>query len=268
MPEAFTPSAPPDQAHGLRRLFASSRVRLVPVVANPNPGFGGVLLERLCTALAEQGAHTLLVDASEGAAAPNELAVMGLAACIEPLSPQLSYLVARGLPLRFVDNRGSTAPFLQAAIDAAPQADVVLVHASASELARLFARQTLEPVVRPLLLADDHPASVTQAYAAMKLLVQRAQLKVHHLLLSAAPHSPRAERIAQQLEKCADLFLGAVLHDWAQVDPASAPHDPIPLALHRLVRTLLQGAADTDPMPAALPPVALWQRAPAAMALN
>ncbi len=108
---------------------------------------------------------------------------------------------------------GSTAPFLQAVADAAPQADVVLVHASASELCRLFARGTDcrargDDRCGPLLLADDRPASVTHAYAAMKLLTQRAGLVVHDLLLGAAPHSPRAERIAMQLATCADDFLG------------------------------------------------------------
>ena len=123
---------------------------------------------------------------------------------------------------------GSTAPFLQALADAAPHADVVLVHAPATELCRLFARSAelaaqrrRQRLVRPLLLADDRPASVTHAYAAMKLLTQRAGLVVHDLLLGAAPNSPRAERIAMQLATCADDFLGAVLRDWVRLDPAS-----------------------------------------------
>ena len=31
----------------------------------------------------------------------------------------------------------------------------------------------IETIPRPVLLASDHPASVTHAYASMKLLVQR-----------------------------------------------------------------------------------------------
>jgi NAD(P)-dependent dehydrogenase (short-subunit alcohol dehydrogenase family) len=237
--------SPPDQAHGLRRLFAQAGVRLVPVVANPHMAFGGVLLERLCTALADQGARTLVVDASERAPAPHELAVMGLAECIEALSADVSYLAARTLPLRYLDTHGSTAPFLQAVIDAAPQCEVVLVHAGASELSRLFARQTLATQVRPMLLADDHPASVTHAYAAMKLLALRAKTMVFHLLLGAAPASPRASRIAEQLASCADTFLGALLHDWALVDPASHAAEAPPPGLRRLARSMLL------PMPAA-----------------
>ncbi len=250
MRESLSHPQPLDQADGLRRLFAHARVRYVPVVSNPNVAFGGVMLERLCTAFAEHGKHTLVVDASERASAHAEMALLDLSACIETLSPQVSYLAARGLPLKFVDANGSTHSFLQAVADAAPQADVVLVHASASELCRLFARGGQLHPVRPLLLADDRPASVTHAYAALKLLTQRAGLVVHDLLLGAAPQSPRAERIAMQLATCADDFLGAVLRDWVQLDPASSAHEPATPALRRLVREMLK-AELPDELPAA-----------------
>jgi len=239
--------APPDQAHGLRRLFANAGVRLVPVVANPHMAFSGVILDRLCSALADEGARALVVDASDSAPAPDELAVMGLVECIEALSPEVSYLAARGLPLHYVDSHGSTAPFLQAVVDAAPHCDVVLVHAGASELSRLFARQTLTTQVRPLLLADDHPASVTHAYAAMKLIALRARLMVFQLTLCAAPASPRASRIAEQLASCADTFLGALLHDWAIVDPAWHAAEAPPPGLRRLARAMLVPAPAADP---------------------
>jgi hypothetical protein len=230
--------APLDQADGLRRLFAHARVRFVPVVSNPHVAFGGVMLERLCTAFGEHGLHTLVVDAGEHSPAHAEMATLEMAECIEALSPQVSYLAARGLPIKFVDTHGSTAPFLQAVSDAAPHAEVVLIHAAATDLCRLFARSE----ARPLLLADDRPASVTHAYAAMKVLTQRAGLIVHDLLLSAAPSSPRAERIAMQIASCADDFLGAVLRDWVQIDPASDAHEAPAPALRRWAREILQPA--------------------------
>ena len=247
---------PLDQADGLRRLFAHKRVCMVPVVSNPNVAFGGVMLERLCTAFAEHGKHTLVIDASERASAPFEMAAIDLSACIEQLSPQVSYLAARGLPLRHVNAAGSTASFLQAAMQAAPNCDVLLVHASASDLCRLFMRSADTHSVRPLLLADDRPASVTHAFAAMKLLTQRAGLVVHDLLLGAAAHSPRSERIAMQLATCADDFLGAVLRDWVQIDPATDAREAPTPELRRLVREQLKSAL-FDPTPAeAAPPAA------------
>lgn len=256
MQELISRPMPLDQADGLRRLFAHKRVCMVPVVSNPNVAFGGVMLERLCTAFAEHGKHTLVVDASERASEPFEMAAIDLSACIEPLAPQVSYLAARGLPLRHVNAAGSTASFLQAAMQAAPGCDVLLVHASASDLCRLFMRSADTTSVRPLLLADDRPASVTHAFAAMKLLTQRAGLVVHDLLLGAAAHSPRSERIAMQLATCADDFLGAVLRDWVQIDPATDAREAPTPELRRLVREQLKSAL-FDPTPAeASPPAA------------
>ncbi len=238
MHDAVDSPYPTDQAHGLRQMFAHARVCHVPVVANPHVAFGGVMLERLCTAFGELGAHVLVVDAADRAPAPKEMAALDLSECVEMLSEQVSYLAARGLPVRYVDAQGSTASFLQAVCDAAPHADVVLVHATESDLCRLFARSE----ARPLLLADDRPSSVTHAYAAMKLLTQRAGLVVHDLMLCAAPSSPRAERIAMQIATCADDFLGAVLRDWVQVDPASDAREAPTSALRRWARdALMQG---------------------------
>jgi flagellar biosynthesis protein FlhG len=236
MYDDYQSSFPADQADGLRRMFAHARTRFVPVAANPNMAFGGVMLERLCTAFSEQGAQVLVVDAADRSPAPAEIAQIDLSECVEQLSPQVSYLAARGLPIRYVNAQGSTASFLQAVADAAPHADVVLVHANESDLCRLFVRTE----ARPLLLADDRPASVTHAYAAMKLLTQRAGLVVYDLLLCAAPSSPRAERIAIQLATCADDFLGVVLRNWLHVDPASNARDPVPTALRAWARETLQ----------------------------
>ena len=267
MQEPVSRPMPLDQADGLRRLFAHNRVCMVPVVSNPNVAFGGVMLERLCTAFAEHGKHTLVVDASERASEPFEMALLDLSACIEKLSPQVSYLAARGLPLRHVNPAGSTAAFLQAAMQAAPTCDVLLVHASASDLCRLFARTAEATSVRPLLLADDRPASVTHAFAAMKLLTQRAGLVVHDLLLGAAKHSPRSERIAMQLATCADDFLGAVLRDWVQIDPACDAREAPTPELRRLVREQLKSAlGDAAPAQVAPPAAARAATQPASAA--
>ena len=246
---------PLDQADGLRRMFAR-RPRVVAVASNPHVGFAGVLLERLTTALSALGLSTLMVDAAENAPAPHEYAALDLSVCVETLSEQVSYLAARGLPLRHVDARGSCAGFLQAACDAAPWADVLLVHAPASELSRLLTGRAL----RPLLLAADHPTSVTHAYAAMKLLAARNGLMSYDLLMACDPHSPRRDRIAPQLADTADRFLGAVLHDWTPVDPASDTQDLPTPDLLRLAQGLVQadderllGAAAVAPRSASTP---------------
>jgi flagellar biosynthesis protein FlhG len=225
----------PDQADGLRRLFAGSATQFIAVAANPEVAFAGLALERLAAAALALGSdperRVLVVDAAAGT--PQEMAALDLEACVEPIAERLDYLAARGLPLRHVDARGSCEGFLDALRQAAPRCGVVIVHAPAGELGRLFARRS----ARPLLLAADHPASVTSAYANMKLLAQRHGLMAFDLLLVAASDSPRSSRIAQQLAATADRFAGAVLRDWAAIDPAA--RGELPPALRRLAQALL-----------------------------
>jgi hypothetical protein len=238
-----------DQAAGLRQMFAGACARFVAVVSNPHVACGGVMLERLSTAFAERGARVLVVDAGERAGAPGEMAMVDLGACVERLSPQVAYLAARGLAIRFVDAAGSTRAFLERAAEAAPGCDVVIVHAPASEICRMFAARRDAAAIGaadlacPIVVADDRPPSVTHAYAAMKLLAQRAGLVVSELLLGAAPSSPRADRIAAKLAGCADNFFAGVLRDWARVDPAGDPCEPPSPALRRIAAARFENHA-------------------------
>jgi flagellar biosynthesis protein FlhG len=227
---AFSQGGPLDQADGLRRLFAARRVRHLALVHNPFVAYAGVAIERLTSAFAALGQHTLVVDAADSARAPHEMAPIDLSACVEPLSAEVSFLAARGLPMRYVDTRGSTAAFLAALDDAAPRAGVVLVHAGASDLARLFTGRA----VRPMLLADAGAESLTEAYAGMKVLAQRQGLLAYDLLVVGAAESPRTAKLARRIAECGDRFLGAALHDWAAIDPADAPQAPVGSALARL----------------------------------
>lgn len=248
--QARQAAGPVDQAHGLRRLFSSPTMRCIPVVSNPSMAFSGLLLERMCSAYVEQGLRVLIVDAGENARAPAELTSFDVAEGIEVLSPQVGYLAAQGLALRYVDASGSTSGFLDVLVEAAPDTDVLLMHASASELARTFARRVQElqaGSLRPLVLCDEQPEAVTHAYAAIKLLSQRAGLMAHDLLICAPQDSARAALLAERVARCADDFLGAVVHDWVVVDPAETAEDAPSLRLRRLAREQL-GCALPQPL--------------------
>lgn len=238
---------PADQASGLRRLFAGKRRVLVPVAANPFvPGVQAVL-ETLSAALAAQGRQVLVVDTASTAPAPHETALFDLAAGVERLHEQVSYLAARGVPLAHVDTHGSAAAFVDAAFEAAPQADVMLLHADPTDLARMLGRREL----RPLLLGADRPESIKHAYACCKLLAQRCGLMTFDLVLSARAGSRRVPAIAERLASCADAFLGAVLHDWAVVDPVYDPLAAHDVGLARLLaaQLALGGSARPGPSP-------------------
>jgi len=216
---ATSSPVPLDQADGLRRMFAGPRCQVLALVANPHVAFGGVALDRVAARLAALGRDVLVVDAAAGAPAPPELALLDLAAGIERLADRVSYLPARGLPMRHVDTRGSAAGFVDALLAAAPRTGALLLHADAAELARMLVRRA----ARPLLLAADHPESLKHAYAGAKLLVHRTGLATFDLLLAAGAHSPRAGGIVRSLAQCLDHFLGALLCDVALVDPAADP---------------------------------------------
>ncbi|MCC6249814.1 MAG: flagellar biosynthesis protein [Rubrivivax sp.] len=224
---ATSASVPLDQAEGLRQLFSRrgrGGRRVIALAANGHVAHNAVVLDRVASTLSVLGRQVLVVDAALSAPAPHELARIELAAGLEPMMPGVAYLPARGLPLQYVDTRGSAARFIEALFDAVPSADVVLLHAEAADLARLLVRTE----ARPLLMAADHPESLKHAYASCKLLTQRTRLATYDLLLAASARSPRISSIVASLRGCADSFLGALVHDWALVDPAL----PAPLAAH------------------------------------
>ncbi len=246
--------APLDQADGLRRLFAGRRLAVMPLVANPFIGFPGLVLDRLAAVLAAQGRSVLVVDAAATSPPPSELARMDLAAGIEAVSPGVSYLPAAGLPMAYVDTRGCAGRFIDALHRAAPQAEVLLLHAEAQDLSRVLKRRA----ARPVLLAPDHPEGIKHAYAGAKLLAGRSGLLTFDLLLAAHARSPRLTAIRDSLAGCCEGFLGAVLCHTALVDPAGHPEAAADPALQELLSAQLTldadgPAADAVPARPALP---------------
>ena len=241
-----------DQADGLRRLFARTGCVVLPLVSNPHVPASGVAVERLTAVLALQGRKTLVVDAGETSPPPDEASVLGLAPCIEHLSPTIAYLAAKGLPRRYVDTRGSAAHLLDELTRLVPDAQAVLLHANAADLVRLCTGRML----RPMVLGSEDPESVKHAYAGMKLLVQRSGWRSFDLVLMGPDRSERMTSIATTFGECADQFLGASLHDWAGIDELAPPHQPPGAALRRLVADHFHaerrgGAASWQPDPAA-----------------
>ncbi|MBL8324327.1 MAG: flagellar biosynthesis protein [Rubrivivax sp.] len=217
-----------DQAEGLRQMFAdrAGARQVLALAANAHVTHSALALDRLAAGLSRLGRQVLVVDAADSAPPPHELSRLELTAGVELLRPGVAYLPARGLPLQFVDARGSAARFVEALFEAVPSADVVLLHAEAGDLARALARR----VARPLLLAADHPESLKQAYASCKLLKQRTGLATFDLILLASARSPRIAGIVNSLRGTADGFIGALVGQWALIDPA-APAQPLDGAL-------------------------------------
>lgn len=240
-------TSPSDQADGLRRLFAGRAKRYVALASNPLVPFHGVAIERLAAACTMLGHHVLVVDAAETAPRADEACAIDLALGVQPIAPTVSYLAAGGLPLRFVDARGSCARLLDELSQQIQRPDVILVHAGASDLTRIFQSRQ----IRPLLMTADHPASVKHAYASMKTMAARSGWMSADLLV-VNPPTRRVPAIATGFARCADQFLGVAVAGWEPVDPACTPGDRPEPTLTALVAAQLgqdEGAL-AAPMPA------------------
>ena len=231
--------APRDQAHGLRQLFAGADPRFVALVHNPQVPGAGAVIERLCAAFAGQGLHTLVVDAADSASPAHELATVDLSACVERLSSHVSYLAARGLAMHYLDNRATLTGFLDALRGAAPHADLVLLHAGALDLRRMFVGRTPSPV----LMVSHRAETLTHAYTSMKLLSQRLGVLAYDLVLVGDVAPRRARCLADRLTECADHFLGAALRHLAVLDPLASPQALPSADLIRLAAAQAAGKA-------------------------
>ncbi len=215
----------PDQAHGLRRLYAKQRARPVVLVHNPQVVYAAVAIEQLVWALSAQGLHTLVVDAASSARPASPAALNHLSSCIEVLRPGVSYLAAQGLPVRFAQAQGQVPAFIDQLRVAASVDDVVLIHADAADLALMFGAQPLRPVV----LVDAANDSVCTAYGSLKSLAQQVPMTTFDCLMVGPASARPPARIASCLASCGARFLGASLRHWTSIDPmdAALAHDAL-----------------------------------------
>jgi hypothetical protein len=207
------------------RNRTSHAVRFVPLVANSQVLCIDEVLEGLASAWIALGRNPLIVDAASTSPVAPAAAALDLGACVQTFAGSAAYLAAGDLPRRHVDTHGSAARLLTELQRAAPHADTIVVHADATDLARIFKHRQAQP----LLMAVDEPESLKQAYAGWKWLSMRCEW-VNARLLVAQASSERADQIAQTLAHCADQFMGAALVGWSTIDKRDA-HAPRPQLL-------------------------------------
>ena len=225
--DPFSPADPAgalsDQAQGLRSLFASRQALWVPVVSNPFVKGSGAVMEHLVAACESQGARVLVVDAGEDSPPASPLTALDLHEGMELLSERIAYLPARGLIRRHVGEDGTAQGLLDALRQAAPGAEVTLLHAPASELARLCVGHLMRPVV----LSSDQVEAIKHAYASAKYLKQRLQWSTFDLGVVSTSTTSRLEGLVDHFSACADRFFDAVLSHWFAVNPAAPSDTPV-----------------------------------------
>lgn len=211
------PFGPLDGMHHGACRATSCAVRFVPLVANAEILGIDDVMNRLAAAWVALGRHPLIVDAASTSPMAPTASALDLGPCVQARSRDVSYLPAGGLPRRYVDTHGSAARLLHEIQRSVPHADTIVVHADATDLARIFKHRQAQP----LLLAVDEPQSLKQAYAGWKWLSMRCGWMQARLIVVQAS-SERAEQIARTLAACAEQFMDASLIDWAMLATADA----------------------------------------------
>jgi flagellar biosynthesis protein FlhG len=209
-----------DQAASLRRLVRRGPVRVIGVAS----GKGGVgktnVAVNLATALAMSGRETLLLDADLGLA--NVDILLGL-----ETGPNLSHVLEGYCSLEQTIVRGPAglrvipaasgirrmaqlsaveqAGLIRAFSDLDHAFDVLIVDTAAgiSESVLIFARACQEVVV----VVCDEPASITDAYALIKVLHRDNGVNSFRVLANMATSSAEGRHLFAKLARVADRFL-------------------------------------------------------------
>lgn len=203
-----------DQADGLRRLFATDRLRVVALLpALPGAGASAIALD-LGAALAAAGREVLLVGtglpARSGAFAP--AAASGPVAGLRRLAAQA---FAADWPAFVAGN------------------DFVVIDGDGPALAqgRLLPADRLDMVV----VVNRDPDSITAAYAIAKRVAAQWPRQRLHVLVNRARSDREARAIHANMTRVAQRHLGVAV-GYA----GSVPEDPALALAHRTGRTLAE----------------------------
>jgi len=228
-----------DQAAGLRRMLAHTRLRVLPLASTLERGAQAVLALHLGAALSQLGQRVVLLDASRGDLAQ----VMGLRPRHELLhllqgerdfdevvleGPDGLRLVpaARGVEAMTKDDAGGWSELFGAFAGLRDPADLVLVNCPAGE-ARTACR--IAGGAHEVVLALETGAqAVTGAYALMKAALRSDGQRRYRLLFNEVPEGVDPAPLHARMEEAARRFLGGELNLGGALprEPALAPARP------------------------------------------
>ena len=263
-----------DQAEGLRRIVTPKPVKIIAV----SSGKGGVgktnVSVNLAISMAKQGKEVLLLDADLGLA--NVDVQLGL-----NTSYDLSHVISgeRTLDEIIVEGPanikvipGSSGISKMANLTPAEQMGLVNAFSELSLLVDVLIIDTgagiSDTVVNfcsasqdVVVVVYDEPASITDAYAFIKVMSRNHNVNRFHILANMAHDAHEGRELFMKLSKATDRFLDVVLsfvgtvpydeklrkavqHQRAVVD--AFPHSPSALAFKRITKQIDKWAENTS----------------------
>jgi len=215
-----------DQAHGLRRLFAPGRPRVIELVAG-GAGVGRALVAvNLAVALAQSGRDTLLIDAFRHPEPPQALVGLGCdsdAALAAAPAAAIEIDAVEGLAVWPLELAERVSPPLPIPIPAqlpgrTRLADCVLVNNAAT---RPFAWTGEHEAHERLIVLSRGSASITAAYALVKRLSAQGMQRRFQVLVNRVASEAEARLIHRNIASVAQGHLDVRL-DLAGFIPADA----------------------------------------------
>lgn len=213
-----------DQAEGLRRLLARDTVRVVTLTSG-RTGVGKTnIVVNLAAALAKRGRHVLVLDEQQGKGSMETL--LGLTARYDLMhvirrektldevmlrGPEGVDIVSAGNGLRVLGELGQEDQdwLVQSFRQLSKTVDVVLVDAIAGIASNVLPLSLASQEI--VIVVSQHPSSIKDAYALIKVLNQNFAIHRFHILASKVKNEQEARALYDNMAKVAVRFLDVSL---------------------------------------------------------
>lgn len=213
-----------DQAEGLRRLLERDSVRVVMLTSGRIGAGKSNIVVNLAAALAKRGRQVLVLDEQQGKGGME--ALLGLTARYDLMhvirrektleevivrGPEGVSVVSAGKGLQILGELGQEDQdrLVQSFRRIANTVDVVLVDAVAGVASNLLPLSLASQEI--VIVVSDHPSSITDGYALVKLLNQRFAIHRFHILASKVRDESEARTLYDNMAKVAVRFLDVSL---------------------------------------------------------